>query len=48
MIGQLDFSTFSDDEMKLVLSRYNADTSQVTPYGEQAFQHYKRYSESDC
>ena len=36
----------SDDEIKLVLSRYNANTNQVTSYGEQAFQHYKRYSES--
>ena len=47
MVGRLDFDTFSDDEIKLVLSRYNANTNQVTLYGEQAFQHYRRYSESD-
>jgi len=47
MVGRLDFGTFSDDEIKLVLSRYNANTNQVTSYGEQAFQHYRRYSESD-
>ena len=46
LVGRLDFDTFSDDEIKLVLSRYNANTNQVTSYGEQAFQHYKRYSES--
>jgi len=47
MVGRLDFGTFSDDEIKLILSRYNANTNQVTSYGEQAFQHYRRYSESD-
>ena len=48
MVGRLDFGTFSDDEIKLILSCYNANTNQVTSYGEQAFQHYRRYSESSC
>ena len=43
MTGHADFSCHSDDELKLVLTRYNADTKRITPYGEQAFQHYLRY-----
>ena len=47
VIGRIDFATFSDDELKLVLSRYNADVRQVTSYGEQAFAHYERFKEQD-
>ena len=43
MVGRTDFASFSDDELKLVISRYNANTRHITPYGEQAFEHYRRY-----
>ena len=44
MTGRTDFGSFSDEELKLVLSRYNADVKHVTAYGEQAFEHYMRFS----
>lgn len=44
VVGRTDFSTFSDEDLKLVLSRYNGDVRHITSYGEQAFAHYGRYS----
>lgn len=44
VIGHTDFGSFTDDEFKLVLTRYNADVRHVTPYGEKAFEHFQRYS----
>ena len=44
VIGRTDFDSFTDDELKLVLTRYNADVRYVTSYGERAFEHYQRYS----
>ncbi|MBQ2658224.1 MAG: hypothetical protein IJF87_06620 [Erysipelotrichaceae bacterium] len=41
--GRLDFTTFSEDELKLVLTRYNANTDHITKYGEEAYGHYLRY-----
>ena len=41
--GRIDFGSFSDDELKRVLTRYNAAVSHVTSYGEQAFLLYKSY-----
>ena len=43
MVGRTDFNDFTDDELKLVLTRYNADVKRVTPYGEQSFAHFKRF-----
>ncbi|MBO5998850.1 MAG: hypothetical protein J6P87_04100 [Lachnospiraceae bacterium] len=37
MTGRIDFTGFSDDELKLVLTRYNADTDHITAYGEEVF-----------
>ena len=44
MAGRTDFASFDDAELKLVFTRYNADVKRVTPYGERAFEHFKRYS----
>lgn len=44
MTGRVDFDSYNENEMKLVLTRYNADTRTVTPYGEEAYDHYIRYS----
>ena len=41
MIGRLDFDSFTDDELKLVMTRYNADVKHITPYGEQVFAYYE-------
>lgn len=43
MTGSTDFDSFSAEELKLVLTRYNANVKHVTPYGEQAYRHYLRY-----
>lgn len=47
MTGRIDFSTYSEEELKLVLTRYNADTDHITRYGEEAYRHYLRYLESE-
>ena len=44
MTGRIDFSGYSDEEMKHVFSRYNANVKHITPYGEEAFSNYQRYS----
>ena len=46
MIGRIDFGGYSADELKLVLTRYNADVKHITAYGEAAYQHYLRYNTS--
>ena len=43
MTGRTDLSNFSDEELKLTFTRYNANTKQITPYGEDVFRHYLRY-----
>ena len=45
MTGRIDFASYDEEEMKLILTRYNADTRHVTPYGEAAYRNYVRYSE---
>ena len=46
VVGRTDFHTFSADELKLVLTRYNANTRHITPYGERAFAKYEEYEEA--
>lgn len=50
MTGRIDFASYSKDEMKLILTRYNANVTYITPYGEAAYRNYLRYagSESEC
>lgn len=43
MTGKTDFDSFSPEEMKLILTRYNADTDHITQYGESTYRHYLRY-----
>jgi len=43
LLGRTDFETFTDNEVKLVMTRYNADVDYVTKYGEQAFGHYRQF-----
>ncbi len=43
MTGKTDFSAMNEEELKRTLSRYNADTKQVTAYGEETFGYYLRY-----
>ena len=46
VLGRTDFENFSENDMKLVFSRYNANVSRITSYGERAFQLYRRFSGS--
>ena len=45
MVGRIDFDSFSPEELKLVLTRYNADVDYITPYGEQAYEYHLRFLE---
>lgn len=40
MTGRIDFDGYLPDELKLVFTRYNADTRHITPYGERAYRRY--------
>ena len=42
MTGRYDFGSFDEQELKLILTRYNADVKQVTPYGEEVFALYQK------
>ncbi len=37
MTGRTDFASFSEEEMKRALTRYNANTDTITAYGEDAY-----------
>ena len=43
VLGDIDFASFSDDDLKRVASRYNSNTRGITAYGEKVFAHYLRY-----
>ncbi len=47
MTGRIDFDHYTDEEMKHILTRYNADTKEITRYGEEAFRHYLRYQKKE-
>ena len=47
MTGRLDFPGYTPEELKLVLTRYNANTKQITPYGEAAYEACLRYREKE-
>lgn len=48
VVGHTRFADFSEDELKLVLTRYNADVRSVTPYGERAYQRYLEFREEEA
>lgn len=43
VVGHGDFDRMSDEELKLVMTRYNANVRHVTEYGERAFATYKAF-----
>ena len=43
VIGRTDFETFTEHDMKMVFTRYNSKSLNITSYGEEA---YKRYAGS--
>ena len=44
MTGRIDFSGYTEDELKLILTRYNADVRHITPYGEAVYTLYQSFS----
>ncbi len=44
VFGRTDFTSFSPDEIRRIYTRYNGTSKQITPYGEEAYRHYLRYS----
>jgi hypothetical protein len=40
MTGRIDFEHFTDEEMKMIFTRYNGNVKQISAYGEKAFQYY--------
>ena len=43
MTGRIDFAGYTPEELKLVLTRYNANVKHITAYGEKAYQQYLRF-----
>ncbi len=42
--GRIDFSDYSPDEIRRIYTRYNGTVPHITPYGEEAYNHYLRYA----
>ena len=47
MTGRTDFESFSDEEVKMIFSRYNGNAQKISAYGEQAFQYYLECDKND-
>lgn len=41
MTGRVDFEHYTDEEMKMIFTRYNGNVKKISAYGEKAFQYYK-------
>ena len=47
MTGRRDFSSFTPEELKRTLTRYNASVDYVTAYGEKAYALVQRFEQED-
>lgn len=45
MTGRIDFGSYSEDELKLVLSRYNSSSGAITQYGNGVYRNFLRYGQ---
>lgn len=43
VVGRVDFGSLTDDELKLVMTRYNSNVRRITSYGEQVFRFYEAF-----
>ncbi len=43
MTGRLDFGSFTEEEKKLIFSRYYSSAKKITEYGERAYRYYLEY-----
>lgn len=44
MTGRVDFPGYSEDEIKMIFSRYNGNAKRISEYGEKAYRHYLAFS----
>lgn len=44
MTGRTDFAAFTEDELRLILTRYNANVRHVTKYGEDTYRYMQKYN----
>ena len=45
--GRIDFAHYTEEEWKLLFTRYNQNTRKVTPYGEKTYEYYQAYLRRD-
>ena len=45
MTNRIDFNSYNEDELKLILTRYNQNTNKITPYSTKAYSYYLEYLE---
>ena len=43
MTGRIDFAHYTEEEWKLLFTRYNQNTRKVTPYGEETYGYFVQY-----
>ena len=43
MTGKIDFTDYSDNDIKLIFSRYNGNVKKITAYGEKAFLFFREF-----
>ena len=46
MTGRVDFESYSEEEKKMIFSRYNGNVQRISRYGETAYQYYLEYQRS--
>ena len=47
MTGRVDFDSYSEEEKKMIFSRYNGNVQKISAYGEKAYQYYLEYEQQD-
>lgn len=45
--GRIDFSSYSPEELQLILTRYNGTSREISHYGKSAYAHVLRYAEME-
>ena len=43
MTGRVDFGQYTEEELKLIFTRYNGNVKQISAYGEKAYRYYLNY-----
>lgn len=45
MTGRIDFEGYSEEEKKMIFTRYNGNAQRISAYGEKAYHYYLEYAE---